>query len=93
MQPKAEQWKQQGLEIVVVTSDSKSEIDRFFAKNPLEATVLFDSQGNVGEMYEVYGIPASFLADRQGILRYPSVGWGGSGSMQKLQDEIDKILK
>ncbi|NPV89303.1 MAG: TlpA family protein disulfide reductase [Firmicutes bacterium] len=93
MRQKAGEWRQQGIEIVIVTSDSESATNQFFAEKPVEATVLLDSDGRVFEKYEVYGIPASFLADRQGVLRYPSVGWDDDGGMQKLQSQIDNLSK
>lgn len=92
MQPMIKQWKENGLEIVLVTQDSKGEIDKFLSQHPMEVSVLFDTQGMVGRSYQVSGIPASFLADRQGILLYKSVGWG-RGSLEKLENELEKALK
>lgn len=38
------------------------------------AHVLSDQAGDVGLDYGVYGVPESFIIDRQGIIRYKQVG-------------------
>ena len=34
----------------------------------------FDQQGDVGIDYGVYGVPETFLIDKQGIIRYKHIG-------------------
>lgn len=92
MQPVARKWKEQGLDIVVVTTDQPSEIENFLLKNPAEVNFLFDSDGVVFSQYQVDLIPTGFLADRGGVLRYKGVGWS-SGSLTEIQSEIEKVLK
>ncbi|MES1162111.1 MAG: DsbE family thiol:disulfide interchange protein [Rhizobacter sp.] len=41
--------------------------------NPYEAS-LFDGDGRVGIDYGVYGVPETFLIDRQGVIRLKHIG-------------------
>jgi cytochrome c biogenesis protein CcmG/thiol:disulfide interchange protein DsbE len=41
--------------------------------NPYEAS-LFDSDGNVGIDYGVYGVPETFIIDKQGVVRLKHIG-------------------
>jgi cytochrome c biogenesis protein CcmG/thiol:disulfide interchange protein DsbE len=41
--------------------------------NPYQATVM-DMDGKVGIQYGVYGVPETYLIDRDGIIRYKYVG-------------------
>jgi cytochrome c biogenesis protein CcmG/thiol:disulfide interchange protein DsbE len=41
--------------------------------NPYEAS-LYDRDGRVGIDYGVYGVPESFVIDKQGVIRYKQIG-------------------
>jgi cytochrome c biogenesis protein CcmG/thiol:disulfide interchange protein DsbE len=41
--------------------------------NPYTASVM-DAQGRVGIDYGVYGVPETFLIDREGVIRYKHIG-------------------
>ncbi|MDP2064768.1 MAG: DsbE family thiol:disulfide interchange protein [Burkholderiaceae bacterium] len=41
--------------------------------NPYEAS-LFDSDGRVGIDWGVYGVPETFLVDKQGVIRFKQIG-------------------
>ena len=41
--------------------------------NPYDAS-LFDSDGRVGIDWGVYGVPETFIMDRQGIVRFKHIG-------------------
>lgn len=41
--------------------------------NPYEAS-LFDADGRIGIDYGVYGVPETFVIDKQGIIRYKHIG-------------------
>ena len=41
--------------------------------NPYEAS-LFDGDGRVGIDYGVYGVPETFVVDKQGVIRYKQIG-------------------
>jgi cytochrome c biogenesis protein CcmG/thiol:disulfide interchange protein DsbE len=41
--------------------------------NPYQ-TVAFDAEGRVGIDYGVYGVPETYVIDRQGVIRYKQIG-------------------
>lgn len=41
--------------------------------NPYEAS-LFDNDGKVGIDWGVYGVPETFIVDRQGLIRFKHIG-------------------
>ena len=53
--------------------------------------MLFDTRGEVGQLYGVRGIPNGFVVDRQGKVVYRSLGWGRN-SLSELETEIAKVL-
>jgi cytochrome c biogenesis protein CcmG/thiol:disulfide interchange protein DsbE len=57
--------------------------------NPYEAS-LFDSDGRVGIDYGVYGVPETFVVDKQGVIRYKHVG---GLTPEVLRTKIEPLLK
>jgi cytochrome c biogenesis protein CcmG/thiol:disulfide interchange protein DsbE len=41
--------------------------------NPYDAS-LFDQDGRIGIDYGVYGVPETFIVDRQGVIRFKQIG-------------------
>lgn len=55
--------------------------------------VLDDQRGDVGLDFGVYGVPETFVIDRQGVVRYKHVGPLDGQSMQdKLLPVIDQLM-
>jgi cytochrome c biogenesis protein CcmG/thiol:disulfide interchange protein DsbE len=50
---------------------------------------LFDPQGRIGLDYGVYGVPETFVIDRQGVVRYKHVG---PLTREVLRDRIEPLL-
>ncbi len=60
--------------------------------NPF-AEVLDDQRGDVGLDFGVYGVPETFLIDRNGVVRYKHVGPLDRASMQeKVLPLIDELM-
>jgi cytochrome c biogenesis protein CcmG/thiol:disulfide interchange protein DsbE len=57
--------------------------------NPYDAS-LFDANGKVGIDYGVYGVPETFVIDRQGVVRYKHIG---PLTPEVLRDRIEPLLK
>lgn len=91
LQPCISRWKEDGLEVAIITRESPAKMAEFVNKHSLDVTVLFDEQSKVQQLYHVDGIPDGLLVDRQGTLLYHAIGWG-PGSLSRLQQEIDKVL-
>ena len=59
-----------GLEILAIDiKESKNKLDSFVKKQGVKYKVLLDKDGSVAQKYNVYGIPANFLIDKQGLIR------------------------
>jgi peroxiredoxin len=69
--------KSRGLAILAVSLDagSKSVVKSFMQELKLEFPVLLDPEMEVLRIYRMVGIPASFLIDKQGIIRHREVGY------------------
>ena len=51
---------------------------------------LFDPQGRIGLDYGVYGVPETFVIDREGVVRFKHIG---PLTRQVLRDKIEPLLK
>jgi cytochrome c biogenesis protein CcmG/thiol:disulfide interchange protein DsbE len=50
---------------------------------------LFDPQGRIGLDYGVYGVPETFIIDRQGVVRYKHIG---PLTPEVLRDKVEPML-
>jgi peroxiredoxin len=72
-----EEWGDRGLEVVGVSLDAgdATELIREFTEEyGVTYTVLADSRLAGMETYQVLGLPATFLIDREGIIRWMKFG-------------------
>ena len=69
-------YKEQGLEIVAVSVDegSRSRIENFSKMFGINFPILLDPESEVSDLYEVSGVPTSFLIDRNGKIIARIVG-------------------
>lgn len=61
------------------TKESRETILKFLEHEPLRVPVLLDEKGKVGRLFGVWAHPTTYLIDRQGMVRYRSIGaveWG-----------------
>jgi cytochrome c biogenesis protein CcmG, thiol:disulfide interchange protein DsbE len=64
-----QEFKGKGLEIVAVNVKEKRREALAFAKElKLTYPVLLDSEGEVGLLYGAFGLPATYLIDRKGVV-------------------------
>jgi len=85
-----EQRKDEGLEIVGVSMDNgeaRSQVEEFVREFGVRYPILLDPQMRGMDSYRVLGLPASFLIDRDGILR-----WMRFGPVSADDDEFMKAL-
>ena len=54
------------------------------------AAIAFDADGRVGIDYGVYGVPETYVIDRQGVIRYKQIG---PITLEVLRDKIMPLLK
>ena len=57
--------------------------------NPYDAS-LFDADGRVGIDFGVYGVPETFVIDKQGVIRFKQIG---ALTPEVLQDKVMPLLR
>lgn len=85
-------YKDKGLIILSVSTDqSTAKLKDFMKNTPAEFIVLSDSGGSASSLFNVGGLPTSYLINREGIIKQRFVGfreWSEKGS----KTLIDKLL-
>jgi cytochrome c biogenesis protein CcmG, thiol:disulfide interchange protein DsbE len=83
-----------GRQLTLIGLDYKDErragadwLERF--GNPYTDS-LFDPDGRIGLDYGVYGVPETFIIDRQGVVRYKHIG---PLTPEVLRDRVEPLLK
>ena len=62
----------------------------FITANKYDFHVLMDNDSKVVEQFKVEGIPTKFVIDKNGTIRFKSVGFGGSDD--KLVSELSAMI-
>lgn len=77
MEKAYQEYKGRGLEILAVSIDAgpKSVVKNFMQELKLTFPALLDPEMEVLRLYRIIGIPASFLIDKQGIIRHRELGY------------------
>lgn len=70
--------------------DKKKNAQEFINSNKYTFDVLMDNDNKVVEQFKVEGIPTKFVIDKNGIIRFKSVGF--SGSDDKLITELTAMI-
>lgn len=72
-----EEYADQGFEIVGIsmdTGDAADDVSMFVDEYAVTYTILHDPEMRGMELYRVLGLPATFLIDREGVLRWMRYG-------------------
>ena len=72
-----EEYADQGFEIVGIsmdTGDAADDVAMFVDEYAVTYTILHDPEMRGMELYRVLGLPATFLIDREGVLRWMRYG-------------------
>jgi thiol-disulfide isomerase/thioredoxin len=70
--------------------DKKKNAQEFISSNKYAFDVLMDNDNKVVEQFKVEGIPTKFVIDKNGVIRFKSVGF--SGSDEKLITELTAMI-
>lgn len=63
------EFRNKGLEVVAISTDrSYTVIKDYMSKNPIDITILIDTDNKVSRQFKVFSIPTTFLIDRNGII-------------------------
>lgn len=88
----AQKYKGHGLKILLINlKEDKELVSSFVRDNNYSSTVLIDHEGKVSEQYSVFGIPVSYLIDKQGKVAFRSPGfvdWSSSGRISQVSNLI-----
>lgn len=80
-----------GFEIIGISLDrSREALDRYVKANDMNWPQYFDGkywQNDIAMKYMVRAIPATFLIDKQGVIRYRSLRG------RQLEEAVDKLMK
>ena len=72
-----EEYKEDGFEVVGIsmdTGDAADDVAMFVDEYQVTYTILHDPTMQGMELYQVLGLPATFLIDREGVLRWMRYG-------------------
>ncbi|MGI6296298.1 MAG: TlpA family protein disulfide reductase [Armatimonadota bacterium] len=88
-------YKDKPVVIVGVAVDErKTDVESFAKKNKINYVVCPDERGKaIGDKYSVRGIPATYIIDKKGVIRYVHSGFGGADDAAKMDKEIASLLK
>jgi len=91
-----------GKDVVIVgvsVDRSKDEVVKFVKEQKINYTILHDpSAKTVGAPYKVTGIPATYIIDKKGVIRYAEVGFPrdeeqGRQKAAEMERQIKSLLK
>lgn len=85
-------YKGNGLEILAVSIDTgpKSVVKNFMEQFGLTFPALLDPEMEVLNQFRIVGIPASFLVDKEGVIRFRELGYRDwtDGESTKMLEEL-----
>ncbi|MEI6652271.1 MAG: TlpA disulfide reductase family protein [Chlorobiaceae bacterium] len=88
-----DKYRSQGLQIIGVNVDGKSEDARkFLAQTPAHFTVAYDPNGATPRQYGVKGMPTCFLIGRDGKIISQHLGFNAAAG-ETLEKEIKAALE
>lgn len=81
-----------GLVILAINLDKKHELaEQFLKEHPAKFRIGFDPEGAIAQIYQLKGMPSSYLIDRKGQLRATHVGFRDKDRVTR-DDEIASLL-
>ena len=86
------QLNARGLEVIGVNEDENSQdAEDFLARHPVKFSQAADADGQCGAKFGVQAMPASFLIDRAGKVRYVLLGYK-PGENAEIRKKIIQLL-
>ena len=87
-----ERYGQKGLAVVAINVDRTPDLASKFLQNvPANFTVAYDPDGKVADVYQVQGMPSSFLIDRTGHIREVHMGFR-ENETSLLEEDLQTLL-
>lgn len=77
------------LVVITINLDKKKKaVDKFLTKYPANFIVAHDPAGKTAELYDVKGMPSSYIIDRDGKIVYSHIGF-----REKSKKELEKKIQ
>lgn len=71
----------------------KSDVNSFVKDRGVGYTIALDPGGQtLGGPYQLRGIPATYIIDKKGVIRYVHSGFGGPSDADRMDKEIASLL-
>lgn len=82
-----EKYKEQGPVVLAISDEESAKVSPFIAEKKITYPVMLDPGSRVHELYEVEGIPKSFVYDRDGKLVAQSIDMRTRSQFQQMLSE------
>jgi alkyl hydroperoxide reductase subunit AhpC len=88
-----ERYAQQGVVILAINVEKSAAGYAKWAESNAHAyvTLARDTLGEIGKLYHVRAVPATYVLDQEGVIQHAHVGWG-RGMEKTLAREIEALL-
>lgn len=87
-----EKYKDEGLEIVAINVDNPIEEGLYFLEDtPLDFLIPADPDGETAELFEVIGMPTSYLIGPDGTVQLVHMGFR-NGDMEIIEAAVKELL-
>jgi thiol-disulfide isomerase/thioredoxin len=84
----------EGLVIIAVNVDEqRAAMEAFLKQRPVSFCVVRDAAQKLVAKADIAGLPASFLIDRAGKVRFVHTGFHGESTRKQYQEEIKRLLR
>jgi len=88
-----QELEDEGFELLAVSVDESGAevVTPFMKKHKLSFPVLIDTEGAIKSLYQLTGIPESFIIDKDGIIVEKVIGprdWAASGAISYFRNLI-----
>ena len=89
-----EKYNKSGLEIIAIGVDAHAKLSLDFAAqfNPT-FNIVTDEKSELMGLYGVYSMPATFIADKSGIIRYKSDEFAFEVQLPKMREAVEELIK
>jgi thiol-disulfide isomerase/thioredoxin len=88
------EFKGKGFEIIAVNVKEKPQDALAFARGlKVSYPLLMDTQGEVGLLYGAFGLPATYLIDRKGVVlarMFGSIDWHSPAARKLIGELLDQ---
>jgi len=79
-----DKYKDQGLVVLAISDEEAAKVTPFISERKISYPVMLDPGRKVNDLYQVEGIPKSFVYDRQGQLVAQSIDMRTRGQFQEM---------